>query len=278
MSARYWISICLGALGIFAVGMVVIGMGRRGTDWVDDVAHSATTISIPLVLVPFRLNGNDIGSIKRLNILRENPDQVSGAELLVKLREAAVAPGADCALAIDDLDRIGNGATFYCADDATRRTDSLVPFGKVEFEPEGVTRPLLLPRDVVAEIGNRNRHTRAHAPRARAAALAQETESTADSLSLSGSEAGFGLQVINSLERAGILFKADSYGVAMHLYSTPEGDELSLKADSNGFMLSAHDGAKARFQMKADSSGVILNITDADGKTSTTTAKGDAPN
>jgi hypothetical protein len=69
MSVSYWTKIGLGALAIFAVGMVLVGMGRRGTEWVDHVAHSASTISVPIVFVPFRLDGRDIGSIRRLDIM-----------------------------------------------------------------------------------------------------------------------------------------------------------------------------------------------------------------
>ena len=107
MSVSYWTKIGLGALAIFAVGMVLVGMGRRGTEWVDHVAHSASTISVPIVFVPFRLDGMDIGSIRRLDIMRDAPDHVTGATIEVKLGERAELPAEACSLAIDDLDRIG---------------------------------------------------------------------------------------------------------------------------------------------------------------------------
>ncbi len=251
MSVSYWTKIGLGALAIFAVGMVLVGMGRRGTEWVDHVAHSASTISVPIVFVPFRLDGMDIGSIRRLDIMRDAPDHVTGATIEVKLGERAELPAEACSLAIDDLDRIGDGATFYCADADAQAAEGLVTFGTVKFEPGGAIRDLLLPLEASHEVNAKKVEL----------AVAQEQ------LAMHATAQGVSLKIVSALEQAGVLLRADSNGAALSIYNHPEGDGLLMKADSHGFVMSVKEGGQSRVQMRADSNGFELVVTEVDGST-----------
>ena len=282
MTPNYWTKIGLGALAIFAIGMVFVGVGRRGSHWIEHVAHSASTISIPIVFVPFKLDGVDIGSIRRLDVMRDAPKHVTGATIAVKLAELAKLPAEGCALAIDDLDRIGDGATFYCADAEARAAEGLVPFGMVKFEPGGASRTLLLPREVIEELASEiGRDIDIDAPvatridrtaefRSRSgdvAARAVELAAAQEQLAMHATAHGVSLKIVSALEQAGVLLQADSDGAALSIYNYPEGDGLLMKADSHGFVMSVKESGKNRVQLRADSNGFQLVVTDVDGST-----------
>lgn len=282
MTPKYWTKIGFGALAIFAVGMILVGMGRRGTEWVDHMAHSASTISIPIVFVPFKLDGVDIGSIRRLDVMRDAPDHVTGAAIEVKLGKNIKLPTEACALAIDDLDRIGDGATFYCADADAQAAHDLVPFGMVKFEPVGVSRALLLPQEVIDELADEigrdidvdakvaTRVDRATELRTRAREIhATQVEMAAaqEQIAMHATAQGVSLKIVSALEEAGVLLRADSTGAALSIYNHPEGDGLLMKADSHGFVMSVKEAGQGRVQMQADSNGFRLQVTEADGST-----------
>jgi len=282
MTPKYWTKIGFGALAIFAVGMVLVGMGRRGSEWVEQVAHSASTISVPIVFVPFRLDGMDIGSIRRLDIMRDAPDHVTGAAIAVKLSDRAKLPAEACSLAIDDLDRIGDGATFYCADADAQTTYDLVPFGTVKFEPSGASRALLLPQEVIQEMASEisqdidvdtrvaARIERSTEVRSRVQKMhATQVELTAaqEQLAMHATAQGVSLKIVSALEQAGVLLRADSTGAALSIYNHPDGDGLLMKADSHGFVMSVKEAGQGRVQMRADSNGFQLQVTEADGST-----------
>ncbi|MEE8477028.1 MAG: hypothetical protein V3S19_01580 [Gemmatimonadales bacterium] len=282
MTPNYWTKIGLGALAIFAIGMVFVGVGRRGSEWVEHVAHSASTISIPIVFVPFKLDGVNIGSIRRLDVMRDAPEHVTGATIAVKLAELGKLPAEGCALAIDDLDRIGEGATFYCADANAQAADGLVPFGTVRFEPGGAIRDLLLPQEVIddlaSEIGRdidvdtdvatRIERTTELRDRAREIGAAQVELATAqEQLAMHATAQGVSLKIVSALEQAGVLLQADSNGAALSIYNHLEGDGLLMKADSHGFVLSVKEGGESLVQMRADANGFQLVVTEVDGST-----------
>lgn len=279
MTPTYWTRIGLGALAVFAVGMAIVGMGRRGTEWAHEMAHSASTISIPLVFVPFKLDGTNIGSIRRLEVLRDAPDVVTGARLEVKLRDNASAPVQDCALAVDDFDGIGEGASFFCADDAAITLDALVPFGTVTFEPSGISRQLLLPQEVVQELYDEikadpdfdtrvsrvvQREVEMRNRASELSATAADLQAVEDQLTMHATAEGISLKIVSALEQAGVLLNADSNGAALSIYNHPEGDGLLMKADSHGFVMSVKEAGQSRVQMKAGPDGLQLQVKDAD--------------
>jgi hypothetical protein len=267
MSPRYWIKISLGALVIFAVGMVFVGAGHKGTAWADHMAHSASTISIPLVFVPFRLDGESIGSIKRLDIMRDAPEQVSGALISVKLHDHGGLPAESCALAIDDLDDIGDGATFYCADHDTRLIEELVPFGTVEFQPSGAQRVLLLPLEVVEEIGNEmGQDVKVNIDSRYAARVEQRVERIVaqQEANARATEAAISIRIVDALNDAGILLNADSNGLVMSIRDGSNGTKVLMKADADGFAMTVDENGESTVQMRADSQGLVFNVkTDA---------------
>jgi hypothetical protein len=160
---NYWVKILLGALAIFAVGMIGVTLARRGIAGVERVVSSDQPLTIPLGLVPFELQGERLGKLDHVTLFRKSPQEVTAVELEVNLADSLVARGlAGCRLVANmetrgdsgiDI-RVGPHAStvFYCAgaDDST--TADLLEYGHATLQPGDVEIPLLLTRDVVKEL------------------------------------------------------------------------------------------------------------------------------
>jgi len=163
---NYWGRIALGALAIFTVGMIGLTLVRRGIGSVRGVVEGSGPISIPLAFIPFKLNGDKLGSLERVTLQRETPRRVTRVELEVKLSDSVLARGLEgCRLAAN-LDSEVPGrpginvhrgpfaeGSFWCARDDSADT-VLVEYGEAVFRPGGVTVPLFLPRSLVDELQN----------------------------------------------------------------------------------------------------------------------------
>lgn len=150
---NYWIRIAAGALGIFAVGMLLITAVRSVKSTVHSTINSSDPIPIPLIgLVPFRLGDAQLGSLSRLEFLRSDPQHLSGVRVLVKLADS-VSPDRlrDCQIALDDVENINEHTTFRCRGPEDSTT-GLEPFGVIIVKGTGDSFPLLLPWKTVAEI------------------------------------------------------------------------------------------------------------------------------
>lgn len=154
---NYWLKIALSAVGIFAVGMVVITGFKSLKHSVTNTINSSDPIPIPLIgLVPFRLDSQRLGSLSKVEFLRSDPEHVSGVRVFVKLADS-VSPDVlrKCVLALDNVDNIGENTTFRC-----NVTDQagLQPFGMVVLRGSGDSLPLLLPDRAVADLRETSIH------------------------------------------------------------------------------------------------------------------------
>jgi hypothetical protein len=181
---NYWLRIILGALGIFVVGMVVITVVRS----VKRKADSTDPLTIPVGFVPFRLDGERLGTIRAIRLLRSAPHALSGVELRVRLADSVPGErvGACGLLVADDLDNIDENTTLRCSSTAADTAGlDLVAFGTVSFggRPEALT--LLIPRKDAAEMSNDGGgrlHMRVEGGSARADSIEAVTEAHADSI------------------------------------------------------------------------------------------------
>jgi hypothetical protein len=160
---NYWLRIALGALAIFTVGMIGVTLARQGVSRVRGVMEGSGPISFPLPFVPFKLDGQRLGQVSRVVLLRDAPKQISAVELEVKLRDSLLAQGlAGCRLAASlDSEREPNGyevhagrlsrSVFSCLP-GTGAIPHLQEFGRVTFHPGNVMVPLLLPNDIVDDL------------------------------------------------------------------------------------------------------------------------------
>jgi hypothetical protein len=162
---NYWFKILLGALGIFAVGMIGVTMVRSGIAKVNSVVHSDEPITIPLGLVPFVVAGERLGKLDHVTLYRESPGHVSEVELSVNLGDSLLAEGLSGCRLVANIEgddrkrgvniRVGKDSTdqnaFSClAGDSTPA--DYVEYGTAIFNPGEIEVPLLLPVDLVTEL------------------------------------------------------------------------------------------------------------------------------
>ncbi|MEO8294747.1 MAG: hypothetical protein ABI613_04455 [Gemmatimonadota bacterium] len=150
----YWFKIVLGALVIFIVGMLVVTATRKARNQVHLVSDTSEPINIPIPfgLVPFKLNGNRLGSVQRLTLLRDTPKGVSGIRVIVKLADPVSADQLkDCFLVVDDVQHINGRTTFRCQNADTAGMN-LVRYGEVSLEGSDVAFPLLLPQSEIENL------------------------------------------------------------------------------------------------------------------------------
>jgi hypothetical protein len=160
---NYWLRIALGALAIFTVGMIGVTLAKQGVGRVRHVVEGSGPISVPLAFIPFHLNGQKLGTVSKVVLLREAPKQISAVQLEAKVRDSAVARGlAGCRLTAN-LDkeetpgsihiRTGKRAVgvFTCLH-AGDSAPGFQEFGRATFQPGDVTVPLLLPDDMVNDL------------------------------------------------------------------------------------------------------------------------------
>jgi len=225
---NYWLRIALGALAIFTVGMIGVTLARQGVSRVRGVVEGSGPISFPLPFVAFRLDGQKLGEVSRVVLLRDAPKQISAVELEVKLRDSLLAQGlAGCRLAANLDDDRGPAGREVHAGRLSRSVFSCVPgdqpipslqeFGRVTFQPGEVTVPLLLPNDIVDDLRQgrfESQDSIEAATEAEAESIAEAAEDRADSIAeaaelLADSIMAGRQQLVDSLRREGMR-RADS--------------------------------------------------------------------
>ncbi len=214
---RYWLRIGLRALAIFAGGMILISLARNGINGVRQLVRSADPISIPLATtLPFQLDGQSVGKVNRLELLRKEPRKVSGVRLQVTLGDSVVAQRVGhCALAWGDSVAGHGEMSFWCTNPGDSARHHLVPFGEIVFQPSGAVQGVLVP-----------------------ASMARKWRSGLDADS--GTAMG-------GLVAAEAEFKADSHGAALRIRDRSGREVLRLRADSAGASVEvAGDSAASR--------------------------------
>jgi len=159
----YWVKILLGAVGIFAIGMIGVSIARGVHAKIHSVVEGEGPITIPLGLIPFVLAGERLGNLDHVTLHRDSPSHVTGVELEVELADSLLAQGlSGCRLAANfegdstdhgvniKVNRDRNGA-FRCVPEDSTPPD-LLEYGVAVFQPGDVEVPLLLPADVVTEL------------------------------------------------------------------------------------------------------------------------------
>ena len=91
----YWLRILLGALAVFAIGMIGVTLVRRGRDKVGGGRHGLRAADHPAAVraLPARA-ATSSGTIDRLVVNREAPKKVSSIELRGEARRLAGRPGS----------------------------------------------------------------------------------------------------------------------------------------------------------------------------------------
>jgi hypothetical protein len=193
---NYWLRIALGAAAVFTIGMIGVTLARQGVSRVRGVVEGSGPISLPLGFIPFRLDGEKLGTVHRVVVLRDAPKQISSVQLEVKLQDSMLARGLEGCHLVAHFDedhsarageRLGRKFTpgmFNCLQ-AGHVPQDFQPFGRAVFQPGAVSVPLLLPNDIVddlkeGEFGSSAEDT--SAAETMADSIAEAAEALADSI------------------------------------------------------------------------------------------------
>ena len=142
---RYWGRIAFGALAIFFVGMIAITLARHGIAKFDALTKSDRPIGIPLALLPFRLEGDELGTVRRLELLRSSPKTVTGVRLTVKLQDSSDVTNLEgCTVTVREP-AFGGRDGFVCSSAADSAAEHLQQIGELVVEPGGLVRAILAP-------------------------------------------------------------------------------------------------------------------------------------
>jgi hypothetical protein len=241
---RYWLRIALGALGIFALGMVAIGFTRRGVEKVKELA-AQDHFSIPMAFLPFQLDGQRLGSLERVGVTRSAEGQLEGLQFVARLDSSQAAPAmASCLIALPDAGDLGGGAKFVCLAAADSASGSYIPFGNVRFEPGGLERVLYVPAEMTHGI---------QASVVPPVAPAPPVPSTASTVNI-------------NVPDPSVHIRADERGAHMDIQGKGAG-LFHLRADSAGARLVIRDSAgRIIMNLKADSTGAAFDVNGTDSE------------
>ncbi len=152
----YWTKIGLVAGGIFLVGYAGIRAVRETRKQVVDMVETRADVTIPLPFVPFKFDGDRVGTFRKLVIHRSDPKRVSGVDLTVRLPDpASLDRFRHCHLTADDPTRINEQTSFRCVE----FDSSMEGFGSLVVQTRAggqwidvATVPLALPVAVAKRI------------------------------------------------------------------------------------------------------------------------------
>jgi hypothetical protein len=237
---RYWVRIALGAVAVFAVGMTLIVLVRHGIRGAEDLARSSRPIGIPLALLPFRLDGDQLGSVRRLELLRSAPKKVTGFRLVVRLQDSsAIDEVRSCTITVREPVAFGGRQGFTCASSADSAADHLERIGEIVIEPGGVVRAILAP----------------------AAQAAEWRANLYDTVAAQAELAGLKAQRLADSSAAAVTIRADSTHAIIDIRGDSAKPLVQIQADSHGASVRVHNKAgKEVFRMQAESDGASLSV------------------
>ena len=229
----YWLKIALGALGIFVVGMVIMGAGRRGVSKMREALVNQS-ISFGADGAPFRLMGRQIGTLSRVELTPVARDGIPHIQLSVKLdSEASAADFSECALVVSEEGPRPNVDGLRCLDSSEAESGRFVEVGQVNLEPSGESLRLFVPESTMDHNNWLRLLQAGRAPRAAAAAP----------------------------HHPSVQLEADSSKAFLMIRDEHGKPVFQLNADSNGAFIQVRDSnGQEVVRFKADSSGVRGNI------------------
>ena len=134
-----WTRIGLGAAGVFVVGMLLVTVVREAKSAASSALSSAVLATVQQAHasaspdMPFRLEGEALGTIKRLVIQRQMQGSLPDVDLDVDLADAASLDRLeDCDLVPVDRGSLSLDQGFTCEATAT---GGLVTLGEATFHP-----------------------------------------------------------------------------------------------------------------------------------------------
>jgi len=185
---------------------------------------------VGLLDADFRVDGDRMGDFERLQFIRSQPANVDSAVLTVKLRDDAdIDHLTSCIMRITNGKPFGSRTRFVCVPAEDSAKLGLVPFGHVTLLPSGKNVRLYVASEAAADY-----HTSAYRG--------------------TGSHDSGNVDIQAGNDR----FQLTVNGTVIAQYGDSNG--------GGGFVLRRSNG-RPIIEIRGDSSGGSLKVTDADGKT-----------
>lgn len=234
-----WTRIGLGALGIFAVGMLLITLGRQAKaatkEALATAVHRAAMLTAEAAAradMAFLLDGQQIGRVERVEIRRVAPGDLPEVQATVHLTDpAAEQLLAGCALEPEGGQEMDIERGFHCA----AAGGDVVTLGEVRFEPAGFSRRVVVTRAVEPRL----REGDAFAVRADVGGKVQ-IEANGDKgelVKLLADHRGANITVNDEFGRNLVRLLADSTGAMLRVRDEQGREVVRLQADGRGFSL-----------------------------------------
>lgn len=264
-----WTKIGLGALGVFAVGLVFVGMAHDAADSLTQRLHLALApvaaaadqvtpnpagahpgaelaglSSLAAELrgahgsatqkeMIFRLDGHRLGTIRRLVIQRTIRDQLPAMNLTVDLATSAEARRlAGCDLLVADGDGSGVEDGFTCSDE---QAQGLVTIGWARFEPTGDVRPIAVSEKASRRMqeGDPFKAT----VESDGQVLVNVSDKNGAGVRINAGDGGANIKVDDALGRALVRLLADSTGARLQVRGKNGREIVHMEASEAGFSL-----------------------------------------
>ena len=151
----YWLRIALGAAVVFAVGMLIVSAFDAGRRNVEAVVEGTGPITVPLAFIPLNLDGERLGTFRRVTIYRDSLQNPTRIEATVSMGDTtSLSRLAGCVIAIDSADLQGNVRPnhYRCLTAGDTAGSDLVTFGDLLIRHRTERFPLYAPREQVEEV------------------------------------------------------------------------------------------------------------------------------
>lgn len=153
MGAKDWVKIVLGMLVIAVIGIGITKGIERGKRTIGDVVDGSGPISVPMLGLAFRIDGEPVGGIDRLQFLRSAPKVVDSVVLAVDLSDPSFERRfEDCMVAMTESRHFDKNTSFTCATPEDSARLALQPFGHVRLQPSGQRIALWVPEELMHEL------------------------------------------------------------------------------------------------------------------------------
>jgi len=223
MTPKYWIKIVAGMLGIFVVGMMINSGFHKGKAFVVDKVEA----QIPLIMSSgFRLDGDQVGDIQRLQFMRSTPGRVDSAVLTIKVDDSAdVQRIESCILRATGAVTFSSSTRFACTSHRDSARLNLVPFGHVEGLADGKQVTLFISQNAIED---------AHQHAYRGAGSADSGD-----VDINSADGSFSITVNG---REVVRINGDSNGGSLVVRDANGNPIVNISGDSNGGSVQVMDG------------------------------------
>lgn len=235
-----WARIGLGAVGVFVVGMLLLTVARQAKSAVKSTLKSAFASTLQGAAraaapseMPFRLEGEQLGMIRRLAIARHSRGDTPDVNLEVELADAAslktlakcdLIPGRDTDFSFEQ--------GFRCA---SRGAGDLITVGEAVFFPGDLTRPVKVERRMEADLRQGDPFEATAEMGGDLRVVARGSDGAL--VRVQADSNGARIRVNDAMGRAILRLLADSTGASFRVRSKDGRDVVQMEAGEGGFSL-----------------------------------------